>query len=228
MNYFFTLCHFFSKLLLSLQWAIGVFLHLREVGVICSLTCTCLYGGGCQLVVLGELSVLGCGGVRRTSLRFSPGIGYFVKRGKVKGAGLLSTVCCLSFYGDSSGPVSSRIVHRSDSFFIIRKLCRSRRNARRSVCYNVGHQRGGAFGHGGGTCRHFSRRMNFVPLIVISPSSNRLVLKNDRRHHQFVSITVSRRSGRCLTRLVGCSGTLRRHGTLLGRRRRPSTRLLTL
>lgn len=169
-------------------------------------------------VVLGHVSVLGCGGLRRMRLGFSTGLGYFFKLGKVKGAGLLSTICFLSFYGDTNGPVSSRGVQRRRSFFMVRKFCRTPSNAPRRVCYNVGHHTGGRFGHGGGRCDHLSSRVNFLPLIVISPTSSRLVTKKDSRHHHFVSIIVSRCSGRCLRTLVHCGGTLTRHGALLGDR----------
>lgn len=178
--------------------------------------------------MLGHVSVLGCGGLRRTRLRFSPGVGYFVKRGNVKGAGLLSTICCLSFYGDTAGPVSSRGVHRRKRFFMVRNFCRASRNRPRRMCYKLGHHRGGRFGQGGGRCGHLSSRVNFVPLMVISPTSTRLVTKNDSKHHHFVSIIVSRCSGRCLSTLVHCGGTLARHGTLLGSRRRFSRRLVLM
>lgn len=168
--------------------------------------------------MLGQVSVLGCGGLRRIRVSFSTGLGYFFNRGNVKGAGLLSTICFLSFYGDSNGPVSSRGVHRRRSFFIVRNFCRTRSKAPRRVCYKVGHHSGGRFGQGGGRCNHFSSRVNFLPLIVISPTSSRLVTKKDRRHHHFVSIIVSRCSGRCLSTLVQCGGTLTRHGALLGDR----------
>lgn len=180
------------------------------------------------VVVLGHVSVLGCGGLRRIRLSFSPGLGYFFKRGNVKGAGLLSTICFLSFYGDTNGPVSSRGVYRSTSFFIVRKFCRTTSKAPRRVCYNVGEHRGGRFGQGGGRCAHLSSRVNFLPLIVISPTSSRLVTKNDSRHQHFVSIIVSRCSGRCLSTLVQCGGTLIRQGALLGDRRPIRRRLFLI
>lgn len=170
--------------------------------------------------------MLGCGGLRRTRLTFSHGVGYVVKGGKVKGAGLVSTICCLSFYGDTAGPVSSRGVQRRRSFFILRNFCRARNNSPRRICYKLGHQRGGRFGQGGGRCAHLSSRVKLVPLIVISPTSALLVTKKDRREEHFVSIIVSRFSQRCLSTLVHCGGTLIRHGALLGTRLRPSRRLV--
>ncbi len=179
-------------------------------------------------VVLGGVSILGCGGVTRTRLSFSPGVGYFVNRGKRKGAGILSTICFLSFYGDSAGSISSVGVQRRRRFFVLRKRCRRRSKSLRRICYKLGHGRGGHFGQGGGRCGHLSRRVNLVPLILMSPTSTRLVLKKDRRHHEFVSVIVIRCSRSCLRTLMHCGGTLLRHGILLGRRRRPSTRLVDL
>lgn len=161
--------------------------------------------------------MLGCGGVLRTRISFSPRVGYFFKGGKVKGAGLLSTIRCLSFYGDRVGAPSSRLVGGNRSVYILRNGCSCRKHRRR-VFYTVHHQRQGRFGQGGGRCSGLSRRVNLLPLIVISPTSSRLVRNKDRRHHHFLSIVVSRRSGPCLRTLVRCGGTLLRQGSLLGSR----------
>ncbi len=171
--------------------------------------------------------LLGCHGVISTSLHFSRGFGYFLNSGNVNGAGLLSTVCCLSVAGDRLGTVSSRLVRRSTRIFVVQNSCRSG-NVRFRISTTIGQQRGGHFSCSNGSCPQVSSRVNHVPTILISPTSRRLVTRNDRRHEHFISSIVSRCSQLCLRTLIHCGRTLRSHGSLLGRSRVPSTAVLSV
>lgn len=162
------------------------------------------------------MSLLGFGGVRRTRLTLYQNIGYLMNSGKTNGAGIVSTICCLSVYGSSLPVASKRDVHRNTSFFLTRKRCLASKKGDRGVIYSFSHGNNGILGHGNGRCRQLSSRIKLIPTIVMSPTSDTLVDSTTSRQHHCLGTFVSRLSQDCLTTIVHCGTILTRHGQLLG------------
>ncbi len=163
---------------------------------------------------LKALSLVNYKNIESKHLEFDPKINCFVGRNGVGKTNILDAIYHLSFGKSYFNPITSQNIRHSSDFFMIEGLYkRNDRDEKVIVSVKKGQKK--IIKRNGKNYDKLSDHIGFLPLVIISPADNDLIIEGSATRRKFMDGVLAQIDSNYLTLLLNYNKTLTQRNALL-------------
>ena len=165
-------------------------------------------------MILKNLSLVNYKNIASKSLEFDPKINCFVGKNGVGKTNILDSIYHLSFGKSYFNPISSQnIMHDTDFFMIEGIYNRDDREEKIIVSTKKGQKK--IIKRNGKNYDRLSDHIGLLPLVIISPADNNLIIEGSATRRKFIDGVLSQTDANYLQLLLNYNNTLTQRNALL-------------
>jgi DNA replication and repair protein RecF len=166
-------------------------------------------------MVLQQLSILNFKNLEQVDIELSPKINCFIGNNGMGKTNLLDAVYYLSFCKSHINPVDSQIIrHDADVCMIQGRYYVSNRQTEEIYCAIRRHQKK-QFKRNKKDYDRLSDHIGFIPLVMISPADNDIILGGSDERRRFVDMVISQFDKEYMNALIRYNNALQQRNALL-------------
>ncbi len=179
-------------------------------------------------MILKRLSILNYKNIRQADIEFSPKINCFIGQNGMGKTNLLDAIYYLSFCKSSSNPIDSQVMNHEGEFFMLQGQYESEQGNEEEIYCGMKRRQKKTFKRNQKAYQRFSEHMGLIPLVMISPSDNELILGGSEERRRFMDITIAQHDKEYLSQLIAYDKALQQRNALLKQEEEPDPELLGL
>lgn len=179
-------------------------------------------------MILKRLSILNYKNIGQADLEFSPNVNCFIGRNGMGKTNLLDAIYYLSFCKSATNPIDSQVMHHEADFFVVQGLYETESGEEEEIYCGMKRRQKKVFKRNKKAYLRFSEHVGFIPLVMVSPSDNELILGGSEERRRFMDVAISQHDKEYLTELINYDKALQQRNALLKQEEEPDPELLGL
>lgn len=179
-------------------------------------------------MILKRLSILNYKNIRQAEIEFSPKVNCFIGQNGMGKTNLLDAIYYLSFCKSCSNPIDSQVMHHNEDFFVLQGQYETELGEREDIYCGMKRKQKKIFKRNQKAYQRFSEHVGLIPLVMVSPSDNELILGSSDERRRFMDVTISQHDKEYLTQLITYDKALQQRNALLKQEEEPDHELLDL
>ena len=179
-------------------------------------------------MILKRLSLLNYKNIEQADLDFSPNVNCFIGQNGMGKTNLLDAIYYLSFCKSSTNPIDSQVMRHDSDFFVVQGLYETEQGDEEDIYCGMKRRQKKTFKRNKKAYLRFSEHVGFIPLVMVSPSDNELILGGSEERRRFMDVAISQHDKEYLAELINYDKALQQRNALLKQEEEPDAELLTL
>ena len=179
-------------------------------------------------MILKRLSILNYKNIEQADLEFSPKVNCFIGQNGMGKTNLLDAVYYLSFCKSATNPIDSQVMRHEADFFVVQGLYETRQGDEEDIYCGMKRRQKKVFKRNKKAYQRFSEHVGFIPLVMVSPSDNELILGGSEERRRFMDMAISQHDKEYLAELINYDKALQQRNALLKMEEEPDAELLSL
>lgn len=139
---------------------------------------------------LSHINILNYKNIRQTELNFNAGLNCFVGKNGAGKTNLLDSIYYLSFCKSYFNPIDSQIICHDEDFFVIQGLYH-RNQLEEEIYAGLKRNQKKQFKRNKKEYPKLSDHIGLLPLVMVSPSDERLIIEGSEQRRRFIDSVVS-------------------------------------
>ena len=127
-------------------------------------------------MILKRLSILNYKNIEQADLDFSPKVNCFIGQNGMGKTNLLDAVYYLSFCKSAANPIDSQVMRHDADFFVVQGLYETHHGEEEDIYCGMKRRQKKVFKRNKKAYQRFSEHVGFIPLVMVSPSDNELIV----------------------------------------------------
>ena len=178
-------------------------------------------------MILRNLSIINYKNIQQANLTFSPKLNCFVGNNGVGKTNLLDAIYYLSFCRSSFSQTNQHVIRHEQDTMILQGIYDTPNGDEINIYCGLKNGRRKTFKKNGKEYTKFSEHIGLIPLVIVSPDDNELILGTGEPRRKFMDTTISQYSHSYLQHLIAYNHTLQQRNALLKADTQPDETLLT-
>jgi DNA replication and repair protein RecF len=141
---------------------------------------------------------------------------------------LLDAVYYLSFCKSATNPIDSQVMRHEADFFVVQGLYETQQGEKEDIYCGMKRRQKKVMKRNKKAYQRFSEHVGFIPLVMVSPSDNELILGGSEERRRFMDMAISQHDKEYLAALINYEKALQQRNALLKMEEEPDTELLNL
>lgn len=179
-------------------------------------------------MILKRLSILNYKSIRQADIEFSQKVNCFIGQNGMGKTNLLDAIHYLSFCKSSSNPIDSQVMNHNEDFFVLQGSYETEQGDREEIYCGMKRRQKKIFKRNQKPYQRFSEHVGLIPLVMVSPSDNDLILGGSEERRRFMDVTISQHDKEYLNQLIAYDKALQQRNALLKQEEEPDPELLNL
>ena len=179
-------------------------------------------------MILKRLSILNYKNIEQADLDFSPNVNCFIGQNGMGKTNLLDAIYYLSFCKSATNPIDSQVMRHEADFFVVQGLYETEQGETEDIYCGMKRRQKKTFKRNKKAYQRFSEHVGFIPLVMVSPSDNELILGGSEERRRFMDVAISQHDKEYLTQLINYDKALQQRNALLKQEEEPDAELLGL
>ena len=179
-------------------------------------------------MILKRLSILNYKNIEQADLDFSPNVNCFIGQNGMGKTNLLDAIYYLSFCKSATNPIDSQVMRHEADFFVVQGLYDTEQGDEEEIYCGMKRRQKKTFKRNKKAYQRFSEHVGFIPLVMVSPSDNELILGGSEERRRFMDVAISQHDKEYLTELINYEKALQQRNALLKQEEEPDPELLGL
>ena len=179
-------------------------------------------------MILKRLSILNYKSICQADIEFSPKVNCFIGQNGMGKTNLLDAIHYLSFCKSSSNPIDSQVMNHNEDFFVLQGSYETEQGDREEIYCGMKRRQKKIFKRNQKPYQRFSEHVGLIPLVMVSPSDNDLILGGSEERRRFMDVTISQHDKEYLNQLIAYDKALQQRNALLKQEEEPDPELLNL
>lgn len=179
-------------------------------------------------MILKQLSILNYKNIEQADLNLSPKMNCFIGQNGMGKTNLLDAVYYLSFCKSATNPIDSQVMRHDAEFFVVQGLYETEQGDEEEIYCGMKRRQKKTFKRNKKAYQRFSEHVGFIPLVMVSPSDNELILGGSEERRRFMDVAIAQHDREYLTQLINYEKALQQRNTLLKQEEEPDAELLGL
>lgn len=179
-------------------------------------------------MILKRLSILNYKNIEQADLDFSPNVNCFIGQNGMGKTNLLDAIYYLSFCKSATNPIDSQVMRHEADFFVVQALYDTEQGDEEEIYCGMKRRQKKTFKRNKKAYQRFSEHVGFIPLVMVSPSDNELILGGSEERRRFMDVAISQHDKEYLTELINYEKALQQRNALLKQEEEPDPELLGL
>ena len=179
-------------------------------------------------MILKRLSLLNYKNIEQADLDFSPNVNCFIGQNGMGKTNLLDAIYYLSFCKSSTNPIDSQVMRHDSDFFVVQGLYETEQGDEEDIYCGMKRRQKKIFKRNKKAYLRFSEHVGFIPLVMVSPSDNELILGGSEERRRFMDVAISQHDKEYLAELINYDKALQQRNALLKQEEEPDVELLSL
>ena len=179
-------------------------------------------------MILKRLSILNYKNIEQADLEFSPKMNCFIGQNGMGKTNLLDAIYYLSFCKSATNPIDSQVMRHDADFFVVQGFYETEQGDEEDIYCGMKRRQKKTFKRNKKAYQRFSEHVGFIPLVMVSPSDNELILGGSEERRRFMDVAISQHDKEYLTQLINYEKALQQRNALLKMEEEPDTELLSL
>lgn len=179
-------------------------------------------------MILRRLSILNYKNIEQADLEFSPNVNCFIGQNGMGKTNLLDAIYYLSFCKSATNPIDSQVMRHEAEFFVVQGFYETRQGKEEEIYCGMKRRQKKTFKRNKKAYQRFSEHVGFIPLVMVSPSDNELILGGSEERRRFMDVAISQHDKEYLTQLINYDKALQQRNALLKQEDEPDPELLSL
>lgn len=177
-------------------------------------------------MILSHISIVNYRNIEQAELDFSPKMNCFIGLNGMGKTNLLDAVYYLSFCKSSDNPVDSQNISHDRDFFMIKGDFDFTNGAREQIYCGMKRNVKKKFRRSGKDYERLSDHIGLIPLVLVSPDDQVLILGGSADRRKFVDMVISQYDRTYLSTLIRYNKALQQRNALLKQGREADSELL--
>ena len=166
-------------------------------------------------MILKHLSIINYKNIAQTDLDLSPKINCFIGNNGMGKTNLLDAVYYLSFCKSSYNPIDSQIIRHDEDVCVVQGKYQFENGNTDEIYCGLRRGRKKQFKRNKKEYERLSDHIGFIPLIMISPSDNELIVGGSEERRRFMNIAISQFDKEYMHALMRYNKALQQRNALL-------------
>ena len=179
-------------------------------------------------MILKRLSILNYKNIEQADLEFSPNVNCFIGQNGMGKTNLLDAIYYLSFCKSATNPIDSQVMRHEADFFVVQGLYETSQGDEEEIYCGMKRRQKKTFKRNKKAYQRFSEHVGFIPLVMVSPSDNELILGGSEERRRFMDVAISQHDKEYLAQLINYDKALQQRNALLKQEEEPDAELLGL
>ena len=179
-------------------------------------------------MILKRLSILNYKNIEQADLDFSPKVNCFIGQNGMGKTNLLDAVYYLSFCKSATNPIDSQVMRHEADFFVVQGLYETLQGDEEDIYCGMKRRQKKVMKRNKKAYLRFSEHVGFIPLVMVSPSDNELILGGSEERRRFMDMAISQHDKEYLVQLINYDKALQQRNALLKMEQEPDPELLGL
>ena len=179
-------------------------------------------------MILKRLSILNYKNIEQADLDFSPKVNCFIGQNGMGKTNLLDAVYYLSFCKSATNPIDSQVMRHEADFFVVQGLYETQQGDEEDIYCGMKRRQKKVLKRNKKAYQRFSEHVGFIPLVMVSPSDNELILGGSEERRRFMDMAISQHDKEYLAQLINYDKALQQRNALLKMEQEPDAELLSL
>ena len=179
-------------------------------------------------MILKQLSILNYKNIEQADLNLSPKMNCFIGQNGMGKTNLLDAVYYLSFCKSATNPIDSQVMRHDAEFFVVQGLYETEQGDEEEIYCGMKRRQKKTIKRNKKAYQRFSEHVGFIPLVMVSPSDNELILGGSEERRRFMDVAIAQHDREYLTQLINYEKALQQRNTLLKQEEEPDAELLGL
>lgn len=179
-------------------------------------------------MILKRLSILNYKNIEQADLEFSPKMNCFIGQNGMGKTNLLDAIYYLSFCKSATNPIDSQVMRHDADFFVVQGFYDTEQGDEEDIYCGMKRRQKKTFKRNKKAYQRFSEHLGFIPLVMVSPSDNELILGGSEERRRFMDVAISQHDKEYLAQLINYDKALQQRNALLKMEEEPDAELLAL
>ena len=179
-------------------------------------------------MILKKLSILNYKNIEQADLDLSPKMNCFIGQNGMGKTNLLDAIYYLSFCKSATNPIDSQVMRHEAEFFVVQGLYESEQGDEEDIYCGMKRRQKKSFKRNKKAYQRFSEHVGFIPLVMVSPSDNELILGGSEERRRFMDVAIAQHDREYLAQLINYDKALQQRNALLKQEEEPDPELLGL
>ncbi len=179
-------------------------------------------------MILKRLSILNYKNIEQADLELSPNVNCFIGQNGMGKTNLLDAIYYLSFCKSATNPIDSQVMRHDAEFFMVQGLYDMGQGDEEEIYCGMKRRQKKTIKRNKKAYQRFSEHVGFIPLVMVSPSDNELILGGSEERRRFMDVAISQHDKEYLTQLINYEKALQQRNALLKQEEEPDAELLSL
>lgn len=166
-------------------------------------------------MILTELSIINYKNIAQAELNFSPKINCFIGNNGMGKTNLLDAVYYLSFCKSYTNPIDLQIIKHDTDFCLLQGKYIFEDDSREEIYSAVRRRQKKQFKRNKKEYERLSDHIGLMPLVIVSPSDNELIIGGSDERRKFMDIAISQFDKEYLRALMRYNKALQQRNALL-------------
>ncbi len=178
-------------------------------------------------MILRSLTLLNYKNIEDTQLEFASKVNCFIGRNGEGKTNLLDSIHFLSFTKSASTSIDSQIIRHGQSYVMVKGAYEYGDDTEDISCsLQLGRKK--TFRRNGKDYKKLSEHIGLIPLIMVSPSDNELILGGSENRRKFVDMLISQYNAVYMASLVRYNKALQQRNVLLKAEEEPNADVISM
>ena len=177
---------------------------------------------------LNSISILNYRNLADVNISLSPKINCFIGSNGMGKTNLLDAIYYLSFCKSATNPIDSQVMRHEADFFVVQGLYETSQGDEEEIYCGMKRRQKKTFKRNKKAYQRFSEHVGFIPLVMVSPSDNELILGGSEERRRFMDVAISQHDKEYLAQLINYDKALQQRNALLKQEEEPDAELLGL
>lgn len=165
-------------------------------------------------MILRQLSIINYKNLIQVDLELSPKVNCFIGNNGMGKTNLLDAVYYLSFCKSHSNPVDSQIIHHDTDFCMLQGKYETNNSLEEIYC-SIKRRQKKQFKRNKNEYDRLSDHIGFVPLVMISPDDNELIVGGSEERRRFIDMAISQFDKEYMHALIRYNKALQQRNSIL-------------
>lgn len=166
-------------------------------------------------MILTELSIINYKNIAQAELYLSPKINCFIGNNGMGKTNLLDAVYYLSFCKSYTNPIDSQIINHNSEFCMLQGKYTFEDSSQEEIYSAIRRRQKKQFKRNKKEYEKLSEHIGLIPLVIISPSDNELIIGGSDGRRKFMDIAIAQFDKEYLRALVRYNKALQQRNALL-------------
>ncbi len=178
-------------------------------------------------MILRQLTLLNYKNIEDTSLDLSPKVNCFIGHNGEGKTNLLDSIHFLSFTKSASTVLDSQVIHHGQSYMMVKGTYEHGEDTEEISCsLQAGRKK--TFRRNGKDYKRLSEHIGLIPLIMVSPADNELILGGSENRRKFVDMVISQYNAVYMAGLMRYNKALQQRNVMLKAEEEPNIDIISM